>query len=141
MELVARLLDDHLYAAIADILNERGLRSEGSAWPGRHAARFTALRVQYLVHTYGIRSRFDRLRVRGLLTKDELAQRLGIHAHTLTLWAQHGIGRSHAYNGHAWLYEDPGPNPPIKQCSRWNPLVDRVAAAKIEESSKCSDQI
>jgi hypothetical protein len=129
VELVDRLLDDHLYAEIAGILNERGLRPGGSAWPGRHAARFTALRVQYLVHTYGLRSRYDRLRARGLLTKDELAERLGIHAHTLTRWAQHGIVRSHAYNGHAWLYEDPGPNPPIKQCSRWNPLVDRVAAA------------
>ena len=29
--------------------------------------------------------------------------------------------------GHAWLYEDPGANPPIKQSSRWNRLADRAA--------------
>ena len=127
VELVDRLLDDHLYAEIADILNARGLRPGGSAWPGRCDARFTALRVQYIVHTYGLRLRFDRLRDRGLLTKGELADRLGIHAHTLTRWAKHGIVQAHAYNGHAWLYEDPGPNPPVKQCSRWNRVVDRAA--------------
>ncbi|MEO7034551.1 MAG: recombinase family protein [Polyangiaceae bacterium] len=47
VELVDGLLDDHLYAEIADILNARGLHPGGSAWPGRQAARFTALRVQY----------------------------------------------------------------------------------------------
>ena len=65
VELVDRLLDDHLYAEIAEILNARGLRPGGSAWPGRRGTRFTALRVQYIVHTYGLRSRFDRLRARG----------------------------------------------------------------------------
>jgi len=130
VELVDRLLDDHLYAEIADLLNARDLRPGGSAWPGRDGARFTALRVQYLVHTYGLRSRYDRLRARGLLTKEELAKRLGIHPHTLTRWAQHGIVRAHAFNGHGWLYEDPGPNPPVKQCSRWNRLVDRATAAR-----------
>jgi DNA invertase Pin-like site-specific DNA recombinase len=126
VELVDQLLDQHLYAEIAEILNARGLRPGGSAWPGRCGARFTALRVQYIVHTYGLRPRFDRLRSRGLLTKDELAARLGIHAHTLTRWAKHGIVQAHPYNGHAWLYEDPGANPPRKQCSRWNRLVDRA---------------
>jgi DNA invertase Pin-like site-specific DNA recombinase len=128
VQLVDRLLDDHLYAGIADILNAQGLQPGGAAWPGKHGAQFTALRVQYLVHTYSLRSRYDRLRARGLLTKEELAERLRVHPCTLTRWAQHGIVNAHAYNGHAWLYEDPGPNPPVKQCSRWNRLVDRVAA-------------
>jgi DNA invertase Pin-like site-specific DNA recombinase len=136
VELVDRLLDEHLYAEIADILNARDLRPGGSAWPGRDGARFTALRVQYLVHTYGLRSRYDRLRARGLLTKEELAKRLGIHPHTLTRWAQHGIVRAHAFNGHGWLYEDPGPNPPVKQCSRWNRLVDRATAARKSKKSQ-----
>jgi hypothetical protein len=79
------------------------------------------------VHTYGLRSRFDRLRVRGLLTKKELAARLEIHASTLTSWVKHGIIKAHAYNGHAWLYEEPV-NRPAKHCSRWDRLVDRAAA-------------
>jgi hypothetical protein len=98
-------------------------------------------RVQYVVHTYGLRLRFDRLRARGLLTKEELAERLGIHAHTLTRWAKHGIVRAHAYNGHAWLYEHPGPNPPVKQCSRWNRLVDRAAATRTPSRKTQAAQI
>jgi DNA invertase Pin-like site-specific DNA recombinase len=128
--LVDRLLDDHLYDGIANILNERGLRPGGAAWPGRGDERFTALRVQYIVHTYGLRMRYDRLRARGMLTKDELAERLGIHEQTLKRWAKHGIIRAHAYNGHAWLYEHPGANPPMKQCSRWNRVADRAAKAR-----------
>lgn len=142
VELVDQLLDDHLHAEIAEILNARGLRPGGSAWPGRRGTRFTALRVQYIVHAYGLRMRFDRLRARGLLTKEELAPRLGIHPQTLTRWAKHGIVRAHAYNGHAWLYEDPGPNPPVKQCSRWNRVVDRAPArATATPPPSRSDQI
>jgi DNA invertase Pin-like site-specific DNA recombinase len=125
VELVDRLLDDHLYAEIADILNARGLRPGGTAWPGKGGARFTALRVQYIVHTYSLRMRFDRLHARGLLTKEEMAGRLGIHVSTLTRWARHGIIKANAYNGHAWLYADP-PNRPTKHCSRWDRLIDRV---------------
>ena len=39
-ELVDRLLDDHVYAEIADILNARGFRPGGSARPGRAATDF-----------------------------------------------------------------------------------------------------
>ncbi len=134
VELVDRLLDDHLYAEIADILNERGLRPGGTAWPGKGGARFTALRVQYIVHTYRLRMRFDRLRGRGLLTKEEMAGRLGIHVSTLTRWARHGIIKAHAYNGHAWLYEDP-PDRPTKHCSRWDRLVDRVPVIRVSATN------
>jgi len=133
VELVDRLLDDHVYEEIAKILNERGLRPGGSARPGRHTARFTALRVQYLVHTYKLRLRFDRLRARGLLTKKEIAERLGIHESTLTSWVKHGIIKAHAYNGHAWLYEEPQ-NRPTKHCSRWDRLTDRAAAMRASRS-------
>ena len=133
VNLVDHLLDDHLYEEIADILNARGLRPGGAAWPGRGGARFTAIRVQYIVHTYGLRWRFDRLRARGLLTKKELAGRLGIHEYTLTRWVKHGIIKAHAYNGHAWLYEEPS-TPPTKHCSRWDRLSDRAAAINASRS-------
>ena len=126
--LVDQLLDDHSYAEIANLLNARGLQPGGSARPGRKDARFTAIRVAYLIHRYGLRSRYDRLRARGMLTKQEITNHLGIHEQTLVRWRKHGLIRAHAYNDHgAWLYEDPGPNPPIKQSSRWNRLVDRAA--------------
>jgi len=136
--LVDKLLDEHIYSEIADLLNAQGLRPGGSARPGRKDARFTALRVQYIVHAYGLRSRYDRLRDRGMLTKEEAAARLGIHVATLVSWAEHGIVKRHAYNGHAYLYEESGPNTPTKQCSRWNRLVDRAAAVKTANGSKPS---
>lgn len=140
VELVDRLLDDHLYSEIADLLNEQGLRPGGSARPGCSDARFTALRVAYLVHRYGLRSRYDRLRDRGMLTKQEAAITLGIHESTLVAWAKHGILTRHAYNAHAYLYESPGPNAPVKQCSRWNRLVDRAAAIRTARASKSPHQ-
>ena len=95
---------------------------------GRHDARFTALRVAYLVHQYNLRSRYDRLRERGMLTKQEAAERLNIHEHTVARWAKHGLIKYHAYNGHYGLYELPIADIPQKHCSRWDRLVDRAAA-------------
>jgi DNA invertase Pin-like site-specific DNA recombinase len=132
--LVDRLLDEHIYAEIAGILDARGLRPGGTAWPGRGGARFTAARVQYIAHTYGLRSRRDRLRARGLLTNKELACRLRIHESTLTSWVKHGIIKAHAYNGHAWLHEAPV-TPPTKHCSRWDRLTDRAA-----RTSQCGNE-
>jgi DNA invertase Pin-like site-specific DNA recombinase len=138
VELVNNLLADHIYSEIADLLNEQGFRPGGSARRGKNDARFTALRVAYLVHTYGLRSRYDRLRDRGMLTKEELTARLGIHEQTLLRWAEHGIVRRHAYNAHWYLYEDPGPTTPSKQCSRWNRLEDRAKAIPTTRASKPS---
>jgi hypothetical protein len=128
VKLVDRLLDDHVYDEIAEILNARGLRPGGSSWPGRGDSRFTAKRVQYIVHAYHLRMRRDRLRARGLLTKKELAARLGIHETTLTVWVRHGIIRPHAYTGYARLYEEP-PHRLTKHCSRWDRVADRAAIA------------
>lgn len=69
--LVDRLLDNHVYEEIAEILVARGLHPGGASRPGRSGARFTAARVQYIVHAYGLRPRYDRLRARGLLTKKD----------------------------------------------------------------------
>ncbi len=52
-----------------------------------------------------------------MLTKREMAKRLGVHEHTLLRWAEYGIVVAHAYNGHAYLYEDPGPRPVIRDYS------------------------
>jgi DNA invertase Pin-like site-specific DNA recombinase len=128
VHLVDQLLDHHVYSEIAAILNDRGLRPGASARPGRAADRFSAKHVAYLMHTYGLRSRYDRLRQRGMLNKKEMAERLGVHEQTVDRWAKHGIIGGHFYNDHGWqLYEPPGPNTPAKHCSRWDRLVDRAA--------------
>jgi len=128
VHLVDQLLDHHVYSEIAAILNERGFHPGASARPGRAADRFSAKHVAYLMHTYGLPSRFDRLRQRGMLNKREMADRLGVHELTVDRWAKHGLIRAHFYNDHGWqLYEPPGPNTPAKHCSRWDRLVDRAA--------------
>jgi hypothetical protein len=135
VELVDKLLDDHVHSEIAERLNELGFRPGGSARPGRTDTRFNAARVAYLVHRYRLRSRYDRLREKGMLTKQEAAARFGIHQYTLIRWAEHGLVARYAYNAHAYLYEPPGRNQPVKQCSRWNRLVDRAAAIKAKTSN------
>jgi DNA invertase Pin-like site-specific DNA recombinase len=138
VEVVDHLLDHHLYAEIAAMLNAQGLRPGGSARRGRSEARFTALRVAYLVHAYALRSRYERLRDRGMLTKGEAAAHLGIHESTLVRWAECGLVTRHAYNAHAYLYEVPDPHVPEKHCSRWDRLADRSAALKTARAAKPS---
>jgi hypothetical protein len=115
VELVDQLLDHHVYSEIATIFNERGFRPGGSARPGRRANRFSAKHVAYLMHTYGLCTRYDRLRQRGMLNKKEMADRIGVHEQTVERWAKNGIIRGHLYNDHGWqLYELlPGPNMPV----------------------------
>jgi len=132
VHLVDQLLDQHVYSEIAAILNDRGFRPGASARPGRAADRFSAKHVAYLMHTYGLRSRYDRLRQRGMLSKKEMADRLNVHELTVDRWAKHGLITAHFYNDHGWqLYEPPGPNMPAKHCSRWDRLVDRAAGLHV----------
>jgi hypothetical protein len=127
VRLVDQLLDHHVYSEIAVILNERGIRPGASARPGRAADRFSPKHVAYLMHAYGLRSRYDRLRQCGMLNKREIAARLGVHEQTIDRWAKSGLIRAHLYNDHGWqLYEPPGPNMPAKHCSRWDRLADRA---------------
>ena len=141
VKLVDKLLDHHIYSEIADILNQQGLRPGGSARPGRSGTRFTALRITYLVHRYALRSRYDRLRDRGMLTAAEAATRLHIHEATVIRWAEYGLITRQAYNAHAYLYEVPDSNLPAKHSSRWHPLVERAAVLKTTKESKPSDPI
>jgi DNA invertase Pin-like site-specific DNA recombinase len=128
IELVDKLLDECTYPEIADRLNAQGFRPGGIVRLGRADPRYTALRVAYVAKAYGLRSRFDRLRDRGLLTRHEAVTRLKISADTLVRWAMHGIINRYPYDAHAFLYEVPSSKPPLKHSSRWDRLVDRAAA-------------
>jgi hypothetical protein len=105
---VDRLLDHHSHEAIANILNSRGSVSGcGKAFTGRMIGR---LRIEY-----GLKSRFERLREKGMLTLNETAQRLGISTTQLKTWRAVGLLRAHLCNDkNEYLYEDPGANPPRK---------------------------
>ncbi|MEO7128732.1 MAG: recombinase family protein [Rhodoferax sp.] len=135
VELVDKLLDEHICSEIAERLNEQGIRPGGAVRPGCGGARFTALHVAYLAHSYNLRSRYDRLRDQGMLTKAEAAARLHVHEDTLVRWAKHGLISRHAYNAHTYLYEEPGAGLPTKHCSRWDRLVDRKSADQTTRES------
>lgn len=139
VELVDKLLDDHVCAEIADILNAKGIRPGGAARRDQAGAQFTDLRVIYLVKQYGLRPRYNRLRERGMLTKKEACAKLGITECTLVRWAKYGIVKRHAANGYIGLYEPPGPHVPTKQCSRWNQLAHRAETVRRLNGLKCAN--
>ena len=68
---VDRLLDNHTYGEIAAIFTKRGLvTGMGKEYDSR--------RIRLIQRYYGLKPRLIRLKQEGLLTTDEIAQRLGI---------------------------------------------------------------
>jgi hypothetical protein len=110
--LIDHLLDSHADRDIATILNARGYVS-GTGQPFQRGI------VKHLRHSHGLRSRCERLRARGMLTRDEIARCLKVSVATVKVWGQHGLlPRSVCNDKGEWLYEAPGPNAPIKMQGR-----------------------
>ena len=130
---IDRQLDRRTYAEIAADLNERGFKPGGVERYGNEA--FTPRTVSRLARDWRLRSRYDRLRARGLLTRAEVMERLDISKSTLRNWAKHGIVVEHHCDGRSYLYEDPGPNPPRKALGRYNKLADRGRQATLARST------
>jgi hypothetical protein len=60
---------------------------------------------------YPLRSRFDRLRVLGLLTLNEMVGVLSDNPKTVKIWTAHGLLKAHAYTAKPeHLYEPVGLN-------------------------------
>ena len=108
---IDRLLETLTESKIAESLNQRGFRTG-------YGLMFTCTHVQKARRTFGLTSRFDRLRSRGLLTARELGSRLDISANTIKLWRRQGLLVGHAYNDRpCCLYEIPD-NPPVKNAHK-----------------------
>lgn len=103
---IDRLMDDHTDKEIVGILNGHGTRSgEGRTFSSRIIAR--------LRRDYQLKPRYDRLREKGLLTIEEISERLNVPPLRVRIWRQHGLLKAYPANDKdAWLYEDPGPDPP-----------------------------
>jgi DNA invertase Pin-like site-specific DNA recombinase len=115
---IDRLLADHTDVPIARLLTERGFRSG-------MGKTVTADMVARVRDAYDLKSRYDRLRERGLLTLAEVARALGITTSTAKHWRRAGVLRAQAYNDKPqYLYERPGPDAPVryaqKGVSRWD---------------------
>lgn len=62
-----------------------------------------------------LKSRYDRLREKGLLTLEEMADRLKLTPVHVRIWRDHGLLRAFPVSDkNLFLYEDPGPDPPRK---------------------------
>lgn len=106
---IDRLLDGYTDGQIAMIMNDQGYLS-GQGKP------FTPLIIRNIKRKYSLKSRYQRLRDDGLLTKEELADHLGVHWCTVKTWRNNGLLLAVPYNDkNECLYPHPGPNPPFKQ--------------------------
>src|SRR5262249_47720867 len=105
---IDQLLDIHTFGEIASTLNDSGFKpGKGKCFTARHIAR--------IQKQYSLRSRFDRLRDRGMLTLDEIADALSVNPKTVKIWAAHGLLHAHAYTDKPeHLYEPPGRDAPRK---------------------------
>jgi DNA invertase Pin-like site-specific DNA recombinase len=123
---VDKLLDEHVDVEIARRLNAQGVRSgEGRA--------FNDATVRRIREQYRLKSRYERLRERGLLTLDEIARHLGVSATTVKDWRRAGLLRAERLDGREYLYEPPSADAPIKY--RHKGLTRKLAAAKAASSS------
>jgi len=107
LERVDQLLDEHSEAEVVGLLNQEGLRT-GTGLP------FTRARLHDLRTQHGLKSRYQRLRDRGLWTLGEMAEHLEVHPTTVHAWHKAGRLKAHPCGGlgSKRLYEPPGPNPP-----------------------------
>jgi DNA-binding transcriptional regulator YiaG len=116
-----RLLDTRTDAQTAEALNAAGHRS-GEGKP------FTARIVLEARRSNKLPSHAERLRTKGLLTKAELAVRLGVHESTVKSWTKAGILNSHKANDkNERLYEPPITDDPRLHARQGSPLRKRVS--------------
>jgi DNA invertase Pin-like site-specific DNA recombinase len=109
---IDRLLNDHNDEEIARRLNVQGMRS---GW-GRVFTRRTVWRIRV---QYQLKTRYQRLRERGMLTLEEIAQRLNVTPHTVKSWRRAGLLRAHSFGDKPQhLFEPPDADAPLKYCHK-----------------------
>ena len=105
---IDELLDTYTEAEIADLLNERGVRTPTMC-------PFTRQRVIRLRTAYGLKHRRTRLLEAGFLTPTDVASRYGVKVCTVHLWRRRGLLRAHPVNDKGdYLYEIPPDDLPAK---------------------------
>jgi DNA invertase Pin-like site-specific DNA recombinase len=108
VEEIDRLVDIYTDKEIADLLNERGVRTVVTT-------PWTAARIGRLRHTYHLTDRRTRLLAQGLLTPEDVATRYGVVISTVHLWRRRGLLRAHPVNDRGdFLYEIPPEDLPTK---------------------------
>jgi hypothetical protein len=128
--LLDSLLDNHTDAGVAEALNQAGHRS------GKGKA-FSSHIVLDLRRGYGLPSHYERLRAAGMLTIDEMALRLGVHAGTVKAWPRAGVLTGHLGDDkNRWLFEAPTPGDPRLVKRMGSKLARRCAPTRIDDEAK-----
>ncbi len=124
IEEIDRLLSEHTEAQAAEILNAKGLRST-------HQHLFTASMVHRIAQTYGLNTRYERLRQQGLLTPQEVAAQCGVRPATVRRWYHEGRIKGALCDAKGRrLFEPPGPELLQRKRDRpavWHPEPERCA--------------
>jgi len=114
VEEIDRLIDHHTDSEIANLLNQRGVRS-------REGRSFHKNIIRKIRHTHHLTNRFTRLREAGMLTLEEMAEQLDLSTDTVKDWRRRRLLRGHVYNDKGQrLYEPPDDSIPRKHA--WKAL-------------------
>ena len=105
---INRLIDTYTDGEIANVLNERGVRTVVSTpWTGARIGRLRSI--------YRLVDRRTRLLSQGLLPPEEVANRYGVVLSTVHMWRRRGLLRAHPVNDRGdYLYEIPPEDLPAK---------------------------
>jgi hypothetical protein len=105
---IDQLLEHHTDTEVARLLDERGFRTGEGHRPHR-------LAVRRIRKAYGLRSRYDRLRDHGLLTRQELARALDVRPSTVNMWRRAGLIQGVVADDRGQcLYPHPGQAAPVR---------------------------
>jgi DNA-binding XRE family transcriptional regulator len=108
---IDHLLEQHTEGEIARLLNERGFRSG-------QGCRFGRGTVSHIRRRYGLKSRYHRLRARGMVSATELARMVGVSRQTVLRWHRDGSVKANAYNDKKQCLYDPAARVPAAP-ARW----------------------
>ncbi len=127
---VDRLLDRHCDREIADILNERGQQT----WEGKP---FNLKKVAFIRTAYSLPSRHQRLRDRGMLTTQEVAEHFAIAKTTVQQWGRQGlITKVYSDNLSRGLWNIP----PDLEIIRGRPGPNAIAAHRASVTVQSTEQ-
>lgn len=93
------LLDLYCDREVAEVLN----RQQRRTWQGE---AFNLKKIAHIRQAFNLKSRFSRLRARGLLTAKEMSERFDVTFTTINAWGRKGLLRKYNYdNDRRCLYE------------------------------------
>ena len=102
------LLERYCDREVADILNRQGRRT----WQDEP---FNLKKIAHIREAFKLKSRYSRLRARGLLTAKEMSVRHGVTFTTINNWGRQGLLRKYRYdNDRRCLYEPLDDNVVVK---------------------------